>query len=71
MFDVARSLTAALGQARRDLQTAERTAVRAQRGAGGRTADAAMAATARAALFSEALLGAVRARLAEIKAVAK
>jgi len=35
------------------------------------TLDGAMAETARAALFEEALLGAVRARFEEIKSVAK
>lgn len=71
MFDVGDSLRDALDGARADLRTAERAVARAQSGSGGRNADAAMAATASAAIFTEALLGAERARFEEIKAVAK
>lgn len=48
--------------------TGARDALVAQAGAGG---ERGMAATARRALFYEALLGAVRARAGELKAVAK
>jgi hypothetical protein len=53
------------------LQQAQDVVARANAGAGGRTADAAMAQTARAAIFDEALLGAMHARLEELKAVTK
>jgi hypothetical protein len=43
----------------------------ANAGEGGRSADAAMAQTAQAAIFDEALLGAMHARLEELKAVTK
>lgn len=71
MFDVADSLQGGLDAARRGLNAAQALVARANAGAPGRAADAAMAAAARAALFDEALLSAVHARLAEIKAVAK
>ena len=44
---------------------------RAAAGNGGRSVDAAMAGTAQAAIFTEALLEAEHARLAEIKSVTK
>lgn len=71
MFDVGSSLRAALDGARDDLESAQREVVLAQSRGGGRGADAAMAATAKAAIFSEALLGAERARFEELKAVTK
>ncbi len=71
MFDVAESLQGGLAAARDRLAGAQQLVARANAGAGGRASDAAMASAAQAALFSEALLSAVRARLAEIKAVAK
>ena len=71
MFDVADSLHGGLDAARSGLTAAASLVARANTGSGGRAADAAMAAAARAALFDEALLSAVHARLAEIKAVAK
>jgi hypothetical protein len=71
MFDVADSLQSGLEAARSGLNAAQSLVARANAGSGGRGADAAMAAAARAALFEEALLSAVHARLAEIKAVAK
>jgi hypothetical protein len=71
MFDVAESLRGGLESAATRLQQAQSAVARANAGEGGRTADAAMAQTARAAIFDEALLGAMHARLEEIKAVTK
>jgi hypothetical protein len=72
MFDVGESLRVAFSAARMQLSAAQSSIAQANAGnAAGRSADAAMAQTAQAAIFSEALLAAVRARLAEIKAVAK
>ncbi len=72
MFDVGDSLRDAMAQARQRLSDAQRALARANSGEQpGRSADAAMAQTAQAAIFSEALLAAERARFAEIKAVAK
>ena len=53
------------------MNEAQGAVARANAGVGGRSADAAMAQTAQAAIFDEALLSAVHARLAEIKAVTK
>jgi hypothetical protein len=72
MFDVGDSLRSALDGARDRLHDAQAAVARANAGgAGGRAADAAMAQTAQAAIFSEALLESEHARLAEIKAVTK
>jgi len=72
MFDVGDSLRDALSAARARLRDAQAAVTRANSGAApGRSADAAMAATAQAAIFTEALLGAERARFEEIKAVSK
>jgi hypothetical protein len=71
MFDVAESLRGGLESAATRLQQAQSAVARANAGEGGRTADAAMAQTARAAIFDEALLGAMHARLEEIKAITK
>lgn len=72
MFDVGDSLRPALDGARTRLQEAETSVARANAGSvPGRSADAAMAATAEAAIFTEVLLSAERARFQEIKAVAK
>ncbi len=71
MFDVAESLRGGLASAAVRLQQAQNVIARANAGEGGRTADAAMAQTAQAAIFDEALLGAMHARLEEIKAVTK
>lgn len=72
MFDVGESLRAALDDARERLEDAQAAVARANAGGdAGRAADAAMARTARAAIFSEALLSAERARFEEIKAVTK
>jgi hypothetical protein len=71
MFDVAESLRGGLASASARLQQAQSIIARANAGEGGRTVDAAMAQTAQAAIFDEALLGAMHARLEEIKAVTK
>jgi hypothetical protein len=72
MFDVGESLRAAFEMARERLQSAQSSVVAANAGKrNGRSADAAMAETAQAAIFTEVLLSAERSRLAEIKAVAK
>ncbi|HEY5425504.1 MAG TPA: hypothetical protein VIJ77_03045 [Candidatus Tumulicola sp.] len=72
MFDVGDSLRGALEGARTRLLDAQAAVARANAGGEtGRAADAAMARTAQAAIFSEALLGAQRARFEEIKAVTK
>jgi hypothetical protein len=72
MFDVGDSLRDAVAAAHTMLRDAQAAVARANSGAmPGRSADAAMAQTAQAAIFTEALLGAARARFEEIKAVAK
>jgi hypothetical protein len=71
MFDVADSLEGGLQAAQRRLSDAQTAVARANAGVGGRGTDAAMAETAQAAIFQEALLSAVHARLQEIKAVTK
>jgi hypothetical protein len=72
MFDVGDSLREALGNGRTRLQDAQAAVARANSGtAAGRSADAAMAQTAQAAIFMEALLEAERARFEEIKTVTK
>jgi len=69
MFDVGDSLAPAVRRAQQQLETASEQTARAN--ATGRGAEAAMTATAHAALFSEALLAALHARLAEVKAATK
>lgn len=69
MFDVGDSLAPAVRRAQQQLDTASEQTARAN--ASGRGAEAAMTATAHAALFSEALLAALHARLAEVKAATK
>lgn len=71
MFDVADSLRGGLQTAAERLAQAQATVARANADPDGRTADAAMAQTAQAAIFDEALLGAMHARLEEVKAVTK
>lgn len=72
MFDLAASLSDALAQGHERLLDAARALAAANAGqASGRRADAAMAQTARAAIFSEALLSATHARFEEIKLVTK
>lgn len=68
MFDVARSLAPGLANADRQMKRAAAQLARANvgdRAALGR----AMASGARTALFEEALLGAIHARLAELRSV--
>lgn len=72
MFDVGESLRNAIEDARSRLGEAQNAVARSNAGAqAGRSADAAMARTAQAAIFAEALFAADRARFEEIKAVTK
>lgn len=72
MFDAGDTLRRALEDARARLRDAQATIAEANSGkVAGRSADAAMASTAEAAIFTEALINAERARFAEIKAVVK
>lgn len=71
MFDVGESLQAGLATAGERMREAQASVARANAGQGGRAAGTAMAAAAQAAIFDEALLGALHARLQEIKAVTK
>lgn len=72
MFDVGDSLRGALERAAAQLNEAQSAVARANAGRdAGRTENAAMAQTAQAAIFTEALLAAQHARLAEVKAVTK
>jgi len=71
LFDVGDSLRAALLGARTRLQEAQTSLALANAGKAGRSADAAMAQTAGAAIFSEALLATERERFEAIKAVTK
>lgn len=72
MFDVGRSLRDAFTTARAQLYAAQADIARSNAGdAAGRSADLAMARTAGTAIFTEALLAAVRARFEEIKSVSK
>ncbi|HZZ00811.1 MAG TPA: hypothetical protein VFE36_14700 [Candidatus Baltobacteraceae bacterium] len=72
MFDVGDTLQGALERARADLRDAQnRVAAANAGGTPGRSADAAMARTAQAAIFTEALLSAEHARFEEIKAVTR
>jgi hypothetical protein len=72
MYDVGDSLREALEGARTRLRDAQSAVARANSGEkSGRSADAAMAQTAQAAIFTEVLLAAERARFEEIKAVTK
>ncbi len=72
MFDVGDSLRDAFEAARARLGGAQSSVARANAGEdAGRKAGAALAAVAETEIFTEALLAAQRARLQEIKAVAK
>lgn len=72
VFDVGDSLRDALDGARSRIRSAQLSVARGNAGIQtGRSADAAMAQTAQAAIFTEALLSAERARFEEIKAVTK
>lgn len=72
MYDVGESLHGALDASDARLRDAQTLVARANSGAQvGRGADAAMAATAQAAIFTEAILAAERARFEAIKAATK
>jgi len=70
MFDVADSLMGALASAKTGLSTAAADASRSQTPLGSARTDGTLALAAGKAIFTEALLNAVHARLAEIKSVA-
>lgn len=69
MFDVAGSLMQALAGAKTDLSAAAAAALRSQTAFGSQHTDSVLASAANRAVFTEALLNAVHARLAEIKSV--
>jgi hypothetical protein len=69
MNPISFDLERALGRARDQL--AEAACATAAPGAGGEAAAAAQAGAARAAIFADAVLSAVRARLEELKTVSK
>ncbi len=71
MFDIANTLESALSTAKDDLAGAASRTARAQTPFGGPRTDQAMAQVAERAVFTEALLNAVHARLAEIKSAAR
>lgn len=72
MFDVGLSLRDAFATARSQLHDAQARLAHAGAGDGPeRSAELAMAQTARGAIFTEALLATVRARFEAIKSVAK
>lgn len=71
MFDVAESLRNGLDAAAARLRHAQAAVAQANAGHNARSTDAAMAQTAQAAIFNEALLSAVHERLSEVKAVTK
>lgn len=70
MFDISAPLMHALRAARTGLESAASATSRAQTPYGGSRPDSHMAGVAEKAIFTEALLAAVHARLAEIKSVA-
>lgn len=69
MFDVAQPLLTALTGSRDGLDAAASATARAQTPLGGSRTDAAMSGVAEKAIFQEALMNAMHARLAEIKSV--
>lgn len=72
MYDIGQSLREAFDDAGSQLSRAQLAVARANAGGtASRNADAAMAQTARAAIFSEALLSIERSRFEAIKTVAK
>ena len=72
MFDVSDSLRGAFETARERLREAQASILSANAGKrNGRSADAALTQTAKAAIFTEALLASEHSRLAEIKSVTK
>lgn len=70
MFDIANTLMAALTDARANLSSAAGAVSRSQTGLGQERTDGVLATAANRAIFTEVLLNAVHARLAEIKAAA-
>lgn len=71
MFSLAPTLEASALRARDRSTEIARAAATAMTQPGGGGADRAMAASAEQAMFSEALLAALKARLGELKAVSK
>ena len=71
MFDVGDSLRDAMDRAHGELHAAQSAVARANAEGAGRGSDLAMARTAQAAIFTEALLEIDRARFSEIKTVSK
>ena len=71
MIDVTSSLETGFERGEARLHAAQVRVAQANAGNETRGADAAMADTAQAAIFTEALLGAVHARFAEVKSVTK
>ena len=71
MMNASAPVSGALVEGRMRLQDAESDVARANAGHAGRSTDGAMANAARAAVFEEALLATIHARLSELKAVAK
>lgn len=69
MFDVAQPLLTALSRSREGLADSAAETARAQTPFGSTRSDAAMAGVAQKAIFQEALMNAVHARLSEIKSV--
>ena len=69
MFDVAASLNDAMAASQRALTDAASATSRAQTPLGASRTDAAMAGVAEKAIFTEVLLNAIHARLAEVKSV--
>jgi hypothetical protein len=69
MFDVAASLNRAMDASQHGLSAAALATSRAQTPVGDSRTDAAMARVAQNAIFTEVLLNALHARLAEIKSV--
>jgi hypothetical protein len=69
MFDVAGPLMNALNASRDNLAAAASATARSQTPFGGSRPDAAMASAAEKAIFTEALMNSIHARLAEIKSV--
>ncbi len=71
MYDIASSLRGALDASADHLAHAAASVAHANTGAGAHALDTAMAETAQQAVFTEAVLSAMHARLSEIKQVAK
>lgn len=70
MFDVADTLMGSLASAKGGLNAAARGVSRSQTPLGSARTDSTLALAAGKAIFTEALLNAVHARLAEVKSVA-